>query len=434
MIGSVPAGEAGTPTRLVLPSGLRLICAPLPATHRTSVSVLIQSGSRHEPPELGGISHFHEHMLHRGTRSHGSAHALALAFEELGSELGAATYIDHTLLTANAPPENLARVLGVLGEVVTAPVWSGIEIERGIVREEILESLNEDGDPVDPDELVVAMAFPDHALGRPITGTLDALESFDVPTLQRFHEQHYTARNMVVSVSGPIDAAAIAETVERAFDGLGAGEPWTSAPPPPLSGPVFRYVDDAGSQTALRMTFRAPSERDALEPAVELLLRTLDDGMSTRLYHEVCDERGLAYDVSASYEAFADSGAFTLGGESAHGSSERLLSAFFEVVDSLRREGPSEAELDKAKRRFAWQMRSLLDDPSELAAFLGLGELTGVARTPEERHQKLSAVSRESVHAAARAVFQKQALAVAAIGHLSANKRKALERLVLSFT
>jgi predicted Zn-dependent peptidase len=433
MSSSVAASEAGTATRLVLPSGLRLICAPLPATHRTSVSVLIQSGSRHEPAELGGISHFHEHMLHRGTRSHGSAHALALAFEVLGSELGAATYIDHTLLTANAPPENLAQVLSVLGEVVTAPVWTGIEIERGIVREEILESLNEDGDPVDPDELVIALTFPGHALGRPITGTIDALESFDVPTLQRFHEQHYTARNMVVSVSGPIDAQAVAETVQRAFEGLGAGHPWTSSPPPPLSGPIFRYVDDAGSQTALRMAFRAPSEQDALEPAVELLLRTLDDGMSTRLYHEVCDERGLAYDVSAHYEAFADTGAFTLGGESAHGSSERLLSAFFEVVDSLRREGPSEVELDKAKRRFAWQMRSLLDDPGELAAFLGLGELTGVARSPDERRLTLAAVTRENVHAAARAVFQKDALAVAAIGHLSANKRKALERLVLDF-
>ncbi|HWA77122.1 MAG TPA: pitrilysin family protein [Polyangiaceae bacterium] len=420
-------------TRVVLPSGLRLLCAPLPATHRTSVSVHIQSGSRFEPPELGGISHFHEHMLHRGTRSHGSAHALALAFERLGSELGAATYVDHTLLSANAPPENLNQVLALLGEVVSAPVWSGIEIERGIVREEILESLNEDGDPVSPDELVIALTFPDHALGRPITGTLAALDRFDVPALQRFHDQHYSASNMVVSVSGPIDPDEVGATVARAFEGLGAGAPLTSATPAPLSGPVFRYLDDAGSQTALRMTFRAPSEQDALEPAVELLLRTLDDGMSTRLYHQVCDERGLAYDVSASYEAFADTGAFTLGGESAHGSSEKLLTAFFEVVDDLRREGPSELEVEKAKQRFGWQMQSLLDDPGEFAAFLGLGELTGVARTPEQRKRELFAVSRDRVHAAAQAVFQKEALAVAVVGQLREKQRSALSRLVERF-
>lgn len=423
----------GTATRLVLPSGLRVLCAPLPDTHRASVSVHVRSGSRFEPPELGGISHFHEHMLHRGTRSYGSAHALALAFEELGSELGAATYVDHTLLSANSPPENLDRVLRLLGELVTAPVWSGIEIERGIVREEILESLNEDGDPVDPDELVIAMAFPGHSLGRPITGKLEALERFDVPTLQRFHEQHYAADTMVVSVSGPIDPSAVADTVERAFEGLGLGNVAPVQAPSALAGPAFRYVDDAGSQTALRMAFRAPSEQHELEPAVELLLRTLDDGMSTRLYHQVCDERGLAYDVSAHYEAFADAGIFTLGGESAHGSSEKLLTAFFDVVASLRDEGPSEVELDKAKRRFAWQMRALLDDPGELAAFLGLGELTAVARTPDERRLALAGVSREAVHAAAKAVFQKEALAVAVVGQLGGAKRKALERLLSAF-
>ncbi|HET9931688.1 MAG TPA: pitrilysin family protein, partial [Polyangiaceae bacterium] len=391
------------------------------------------SGSRFEPHGLGGISHFHEHMLHRGTTAHPTAHALALAFEELGSELGAATYVDHTTIGAGAPLENLDRVIGLLGELVQNPVWSAIETERAIVREEILESLNERGESVDADEALIALAFPQHGLGRPIAGTIQALDRFDEPALSRFHAAHYHGGGLVVSVAGPLDANAVAATLESAFGGLANGAPPEDAPPKSLAGPCFRYVSDSGTQTALRVAFRAPAEVDKLEPATELLLRTLDDGMSTRLYHQVCDERGLAYDVSASYEAFHDAGLFTIAGESAHGSAERLLRAFFEVVSDLRENGPNDAELEKAQRRFAWQMRSVLDDPGELAAFLGLGELTGTVLTPASRQKELADVSSDLVREAARRVFQPSELAVVAVGDLTTTQRRALERALKSF-
>lgn len=421
-------------TRRTLANGVRVVCARLPHVHRSAITLHVRSGSRFEAPELGGISHFHEHMLHRGTEAHPSAHALALAFEELGSELGAATYVDHTVIAAGAPLENLDAVIALLGDLVQNPVWSAIETERGIVREEILESLNDRGESVDADEAIIALAFPEHGLGRPIAGTIEALDRFDAPRLSAFHRAHYHGGGLVVSVAGPIDGATTLTSVERAFAGVAAGSAPRDAAPGPLGGPRFRYVKDSGTQTALRVAFRAPSERDALEPATELLLRTLDDGMSTRLYHQVCDERGLAYDVSASYEAFHDAGLFTLAGESAHGSSERLLLAFFEVLRELRDQGPTEAEIEKAKRRFAWQMRSVLDDPGELAAYLGLGELTGTATTPVERERELTNVNFEAVRAAAKRIFQPSELAVAAVGELNANQRRALERALRGFT
>ncbi|MFZ5895997.1 MAG: M16 family metallopeptidase [Myxococcota bacterium] len=420
-------------TRSGLKNGVRVVCASLPHVHRTAVTLHIRSGSRFEREGLGGISHFHEHMLHRGTGAHPSAHALALAFEELGSELGAATYVDHTVLAAGAPVENVARVIELLGDVVQNPVFSAIETERGIVREEILESLNDRGESVDADEALISLAFPNHGLGRPIAGSIDALDHFDVPTLSAFHAAHYHASGLVVSVAGPIDVAEVNATVERAFAGLPPGNVPSDSAPPPMAGPAFRYVNDSGSQTALRVAFRAPSEQDPMEPAAELLLRTLDDGMSTRLYHQVCDERGLAYDVSASYEAFNDSGLFTIAGESAHGSAERLLRAFFEVVKELCQHGPSEAELSKAKRRFAWQMRSVLDDPGELAAFLGLGELTHTALSPSLRAQELLQVPLSAVHAAAQRIFQPSELAVVAVGDLTTTQRRGLERALRSF-
>jgi predicted Zn-dependent peptidase len=420
-------------TRRTLGNGVRVVCARLPHVHRAAITLHVRSGSRFEQPDLGGISHFHEHMLHRGTQTHPSAHALALAFEELGSELGAATYVDHTVIGAGAPLENLGQVIALLGDLVQDPIWSAIETERGIVREEILESLNDRGESVDADEAIIALAFPDHGLGRPIAGTIEALDRFDEATLSRFHAAHYHAGGLVVSVAGPLDPTETIASIERAFAGVASGAVPTDSAPGPLAGPRFRYVSDVGTQTALRVAFRAPSERDALEPATELLLRTLDDGMSTRLYHQVCDERGLAYDVSASYEAFDDSGLFTLAGESAHASAERLLRAFFEVLRGLRDEGPTAAELDKAKRRFAWQMRSVLDDPGELASYLGLAELTGTARTPAERERQLQQVTEEAVREAAQRVFRPSELSVAAVGELNATQRRALERAVRGF-
>ena len=176
--------------RVELGSGVRLEVASLPHVHRASVSVCVRSGPRFEPPELCGISHFLEHMLHRGIPSHPSAHAQALAFEELGSELSAATYADHTVLAATGPPETADRVLELLGEVCRAPLFGNIEVERGIVREEILESSNDDGELVDADDLVVGLAFPDHGLGRPITGSIEALERFDENALRALHTTH----------------------------------------------------------------------------------------------------------------------------------------------------------------------------------------------------------------------------------------------------
>jgi predicted Zn-dependent peptidase len=372
-------------------------------------------------------------MLHRGTPRYPSAHALALAFEELGSDLEAVIYVDHAVLSSEAPPENLEAVIDLLGEVVRAPIFSEIEIERGIVREEILDSLNDRGESVSADELVVALAFPEHPLGRPITGTLASVERFDLALLQRFHREHYVTENMVVSVCGPIDSARVTAAVERAFAGIPRTGVATAAPPEAFSGPRFGYVADPGSKTAVRIGLRAPGEADPLERATELLVRVLHDGMSTRLYHAICDERGLSYDASASYEAFSDSGLLVLSSDSAPERIEALLEAMFAVTHELSDSGPTDTEVEKAKRRFAWQSEAMFDDPLDLAEYLGLGALTGVCTTPWERSAELARVRTSEVHAAARALFVPERLALAIVGQLNARQRRAVERLTTSF-
>jgi len=423
------------PTRVetTLPSGLRVSAVRMPHVRRSVIDVHTRIGSRFETAEQNGISHFLEHMLHRGTARYPSAHAQALAFEALGGALSAMTYVDHGAISLSGPPENLSALLEILAEVMLSPIFTGLEVEKGIVREEILESLDEDGRSVDADHLLRALAFPDHSLGFPITGSLSTLESFDVPLLRQHHHARYVAEGSVVTIAGPLDPDTTIAEVARGFAALQHGAEPAALPPPAQTALRFSHVKYTGSQAAVRVGFRAPGEHDPEEPATELLLRVLDDGMATRLYERLCDERGLCYDVSASYEAYSDAGLFDVAADAAPERAEDVVLEIFDVLRSLRDQGPSESELAKAKKRFAWQLAEQDDDPAALSSFYGLGELTGVARTPRERQHLLEATTLSDVRQAARRLFQSEALNLLIVGPLSAKVRDRIERAARAF-
>jgi predicted Zn-dependent peptidase len=405
----------------------------MPHVRSSVIDVHTRTGSRFESLEHNGISHFLEHMLHRGTARHPSAHALALAVEALGGALSAMTYVDHGALSLAGPPENLSELLRILAEVLLSPIFSGLSVEKGIVREEILESLDEDGRPVDADHLLRALAFPDHPLGFPITGSLATLERFDIPLLRAHHAARYVAEGSVLTVAGPLDPEAMLAELESAFAALPHGVPPLALAPAPQQGLHFSHVKYTGSQAALRVAFRAAGEHHPDEPATELLLRVLDDGMATRLYERLCDERGLCYDVSASYEAYADAGLFDIAADASPERAEAVLEEIFAVLRALRDEGPSEAELSKAKKRFAWQLAEQDDDPGALSSFYGLGELTGVARTPRARQELLEATSLQDVQRAAQRLFAQDSLNVLVVGPVTAKVRDRLQRAARAF-
>jgi len=416
-----------------LPNGLRVSAVRMPHVRRSVIDVHTRIGSRFESAGDNGISHFLEHMLHRGTARYPSAHALALAFETLGGALSAMTYVDHGALSLAAPPENLNELVRVLAEVLLQPIFSGLEVEKGIVREEILESLDEDGRSVEADTLLRALAFPNHPLGFPITGSLATLESFDIPLLHRHHAARYVAEASVVTVAGPLDPEEALAHVADVFKALPNGAEPVTVAPAAQTALRFSHVKYTGSQASVRVGFRAPGELDKDEPATELLLRVLDDGMATRLYERLCDVRGLCYDVSASYEAYADAGLFDIAADAAPERAEDVLQEIFGVVRALRDEGPSPAELDKAKRRFAWQLAEQDDDPAALSSFYGLGELTGVAKTPRERQALLEATTLDDVKRAAARLFTRESLNLLIVGPLGAKVRDRLERSARQF-
>jgi predicted Zn-dependent peptidase len=411
-----------------LPSGLRVLLAPLPHARSAALTLQVRVGSRYESPTKNGISHFLEHMLHRGTGAHPSAHAQALAFERLGGTLAASTYVDHGVLGVSVPPDAVPEVVGLLADVCRAPIFDEIEVERGIVREEILESLDARGRKISPDDLLREAAFPRHALGYPITGTLSTLARFDRAALSRHHRAHYTT-DLVVSIAGRFSTRGLLSHVERSFD-LPRGRAPTPRTPRPLRGPAVRHVRDTSSQTALRLAFRAPGARDADEAATELLLRVIDDGTSTRLYHRVCDERGLCYDVSALYESYEDVGLLDFAAECSHENTPAVLEEIFTIARDLAARGPTAEELEKARARHRFQLDAMLDSPGDVGAFYGFSELARLARTPAERARQLEQVTPLAVRRAAARLFRADRLALLTVGETSAAVRRRIDRAV----
>jgi predicted Zn-dependent peptidase len=417
-----------------LANGLRVVVVPQPHLHTASVSLYVKAGSRYESAADNGLSHFLEHMLFRGTERLPSAYALNHAIESLGGTLAGATHADFTLYQVSIPPESLAESIALFGDIVTRPVFSELDVEKGIVREEILEALDEDGRHVDIEDISRELVFEGHALGYKLTGDAANVDRFDVPDLRRWLARFYGATNSVVVISGAVDADESARLVREAFSALPAGA-LAECVPPELGDrePGFVFVESVGSQTDLRVSFLGIGERDPRRLALELVARVLDDGMSTRLHRRICDERGLAYDVFAALDLYEDCGIFDLGAAVEHGKTLALVEQLFALTRELRESLVSGEELLKAQKRYLWELRATLDDAPGVANFYGVRALLGVPGTLGDLAAAVQAVTAEDVRELARELFRRERLSVTAVGLLDDEALDACEKLVAAY-
>ncbi len=418
----------------LLSNGLRVCVLPRRGANRAVVNMLFRVGSRFETRETNGISHFLEHMLYRGSPSLQTAHDQALAFESLGASLYAATQSDYGTMNLSMPPDSLGAAFATFAEVVKAPRFSAIETERGIVREEILEDLDEDGRQIDADNLIRELVYGAHPLGFTITGSLAQLDRFDRGLLRRHHARHYTASNAVLCFAGAVDPDRCFRLARKHFGDMKKGkrvEP--SAPPAAQDGPRTRHVPNVSSQTTLRVAFRAIADSDPREPALEMLLRVLDDGMSTRLYERICDSKGLCYDVGALHESYEDDGVFDVAAEVQHDRAVEVAREIASVLRDLVDQGPTESELTRAKRRNLWQTQAMLDDTDSLGAYYALAALSQLAPTPAARHDQLAAVTTQQVRDVAGEVFRGERMSLVTVGNLTPAQEGALRGVIGQF-
>jgi predicted Zn-dependent peptidase len=414
-----------------LANGLRVVIAPQPNLHRSHVALWARVGSRFEAAADNGISHFLEHMIYRGTRRVPSAHAVNLAFERLGGSLFASTQVDHGIYSLTLPPDSLDEACSLFGEVLTEPAFRDIDIERGIVLEEILEDLDDEGHQVDADNLSRSLIYPSHPLGFTITGGEAHVRGFDEPRLRAHHARHYTADNLVLAFAGGVTVEQARRLAERDFAKVPSG-PRVPVTPPAHEQKKARLlvVDNFSSQTELRVCLRAFAEADPMRPAMDMLMRMVDDGMSTRLYHRLCDARGLCYDVSAGFDGYEDDGIIDVAAGVQHKRAALVTREILTMFEELATEGPTEEELETARRRSAWDARALSDSADEMSAFYASGLLFHRFSTPEEHVAELARVTIEDVRRVAQRVARPERLNVVAVGLLEDGEDERLEEVV----
>ena len=366
---------------LTLDNGLRVRLIPLPHLQSATISYFCRAGSRYEKSGTNGLSHLLEHMLYRGTEEHPKPHELNLAIEHLGGTLDASTHVDSASYELTLPPETVDQGLALLAEVLQRPLLIELDTEKEIIREEILEDLNEQGEQIAVDNVSRSLLYPGHPLGFAIAGPLENLDRFDVTDLRKHHEEHYTARNSVLCVAGAFDAGAVKDDIVRFFGSFPQGAEMAITPPPFPDGRRLAYVHDPGSQTDVRLSFHIPGAQSDTAPTLLLLGRILDDGLSTRLHRTICEERGLAYEAFAETDFLEDCGVFDFGASVEHSKVPSLIDAMFELIEDLLRRPPDQDEIEKAKRRYVWDLRTVRDDPEETTDFVGSGALFGLSES-----------------------------------------------------
>lgn len=427
------ADSAFNPSTRTLPNGARLFAHCLPQARRQVLYAQLAVGSRFEDASNSGLSHFLEHMVFRGTEGYPTAHEVALVFERFGGMLTASTAADVGDFCVAVPAHNFAHVLEPFGNVIHAPLFNGIDAERGIVREEILETLDESGQCIDPPDLVRMLAFGEHPLGLPIAGTVAHVDGFDDRQLRAHHQRFYVAAGMTVVSVGPLPADRVLAQLEQVFARTPAGSRPAILAPAPQTARRLLLVPHRSSQTQVRVAFRAPACFSADEPVMEALLRILDDGMATRLYHRICDQLGLCYDVAGSYESYVDSGLVELSAETGHGRAAEVLSELLGLIHTLKAEAVPGDELLRCQQRFQWQMEAAMDSPGELAEYIATESRAPTMRSPQERIAEFNRITAADLERVARTWLVPEHLNVVVVGtHTKAAQRR-LRAIVEAF-
>jgi len=420
--------------RYRLRSGLTLVVIETPHLHSAQVALYARVGSRYETSRTSGLSHFVEHMLFRGCKSLPSSFALNDAIESIGGTLYAETGRDYSLYQIPLHPREVARGLAILGDLFATPRFVDIDLERQIILEELLEDHDDRGRNINIDDVSRAAVWDDHPLGFPIAGPMANVRRFSTADVRRHFRRYYGARNMVLCVTGPVDPAAVVAQAQRAFARLPAGKRAEPRPAPAPRGKAqLVIVPNDAAQTQVQIVFHGLADADPDYMALSAMMRLLDDGMSTRLHYQICDQKGLAYQVSGALEPLHDTALVDVDAACAHGKLYELVEQGLGLLRQFRDEPVSEKDLEKAKRRYRGDIEASFDDLDSLGGWYGGTELFYRPRTHAARIAEFEALTAADVQRVARRVIVPERLTVAAVGEVKAATAKRLRRLITSF-
>lgn len=407
-----------------LPSGLTVVTVETPSLHSAMCSVFVRVGSRHEDERTNGVSHVLEHLFFRGSRRYPDSVRMNAAVEAVGGNLNGVTMRDSSSFFTPVHPDGVEVALDILGDMLTRPRLVHLDTEKRIILEEMLDEVDEDGRDIDVDNLSKQVLYAGHPLARKIAGTPDTVRGLSLGDVKRHFARSYVSGNLVVAVAGPVRHAKVERTVGRAFRHLPRGPRLIEAPPtlPRAAGPRLHWVPQDDPQVEFRLAFPTVAEDHPDAMPLAMLRRILDDGLSSRLPHNIVERRGLAYSIGATIETFHDAGAFEIDGACAPENCAAVLREVFATLATLRAGDFTAEELRRAKSRHAMHLDFLADSPGDLSGWFGAIELFRPSETFEARKALAAAVKRAELVRVARTWLSADRLALVAVGPRAAKR------------
>ena len=376
----IRGADGGVVRRTTLPGGLRIVTEFVPGVRSVALGVWVAAGSRDEPRSQMGSAHFLEHLLFKGT-THRDAMTISAQIESVGGDLNAFTTKEHTCYHARVLDEDLSLALDVVCDVVlNATVHDhDIDSERMVICEEIAMYEDDPGDLVH-DEFALAM-FGDTPLGRPILGTVDTITALPRAAIKGFYRRAYTPDAMVISVAGNVDHAAVVRQVRSIFEGRLDPDVEPAAPRSGRGrhnrGSAVRINSRSTEQAHLVLGAPGLVRGDDRRYALAVLSTALGGGMSSRLFQEVREKRGLAYSVYAYAQSFADAGVFGLYAGCLPSKADTVLDVCLSELETVARDGLSTEELQRAKGQVKGSMVLGQEDTGARMTRIAKAELHG---------------------------------------------------------
>jgi predicted Zn-dependent peptidase len=368
----------------------------MPGLKSAAIGIWVAAGGRHERAEQNGIAHFLEHMAFKGTARR-SALQIAEAIEDVGGYINAYTIREMTAFYARVLEHDVPLALDVLSDIVLNPVFdqSEIEVERGVILQEIGQVLDT------PDDIVFdwlqEVAYPEQPLGRSILGPSERVSRFQRQDLSTFVSEHYRPEKMILSVAGAFDHDSLLKEAEALFGGLARGS--VSVTEPALFQGGERREIKPLEQVHFALAFETPSYLDDRVYTAQIYSSTLGGGMSSRLFQEVRERRGLCYSIFAQTGAYSDTGMTTIY---AGTSGDQISELAGITIDELKRaaDDMTTAEVDRARTQMKAGLLMGLESPSSRAERLArLVAIWGRVPDLDEVVAKIDAVTPDAVRA-----------------------------------
>ncbi|MEO3476531.1 pitrilysin family protein [Phaeobacter sp. CAU 1743] len=347
-----------------LANGFRIVSENMPGLESASIGIWVTAGGRHERPEQNGIAHFLEHMAFKGTKTR-SALQIAEAIEDVGGYINAYTSREVTAYYARVLKDDVPLAMDVIGDILLNPVFDPreIEVERGVILQEIGQALDT------PDDVIFDWlqeeSYRDQALGRTILGPAERIRSFSRNDLQGFVDQHYGPGQMILAAAGAVDHDALVRLAEAQFGHM-APRPVPEPDAARFTGGGEARRDKQLEQAHFALALESPGYRDDEIYTAQIYASALGGGMSSRLFQEIREKRGLCYTIFAQAGAYADTGSTTIY---AGTSGDQLADLAHITIDEMKRaaEDMREDEVARARAQMKAGMLMGLESPSNRA-------------------------------------------------------------------